>query len=503
MRVNLLKRLESSIHSFRLTLEMLLKQIDELLEKVNNAQNKSFYDENLDISTLDLDDDMLEDMLAGGKIKVLLQDIDLIKCREELLDDKSRIEKVLSMTRVIDPTRDAKLQDLKNLISEKIENPINEGNNKIIVFSAFADTARYLYDNLHKWLLKEKKLFSALVTGGSDNKTNLPGLRAEFTAILTYFSPISKKREMIYPDSKKEIDILFSTDCISEGQNLQDCDYLVNYDIHWNPVRIIQRFGRIDRIGSKNDSIQLVNFFPNLDLDSYIDLIARVKGRMQILDVSATGDDNIIDESSNQKIELEYRKKQLKQLQTRVLDLEDIEGGISITDLNYNDFRIEAERLTNEEQKEFMIIPKGLYSVVQANIPEAQQGVIFCLKDLSGDAQDHAISNAIYPYSLCFLKMDGELLVPLNNSKLCLDYYKKLCAGQSELIPELLSEFDTETRNGSNMKALQELLWEAVRQIKGFEEELLLDSLASMGGTKFSKSTQDAGFELVSFLVVK
>lgn len=503
MRVNLLKRLESSIHAFRLTLEMLLKQIDQLLEKVNNAQNKSFYDENLDISSLDLDDDMLEDLLAGGKIKVLLQDIDLIKCKEELLDDKSRIEKVLSMTRVIDPTRDAKLQDLKNLISQKLDNPINEGNKKIIVFTAFADTARYLYENLNKWLLTEKKVNSALVTGGGDNKTNFPKLKAEFSTILTHFSPISKKRDMIYPDSKIEIDVLFSTDCISEGQNLQDCDFLVNYDIHWNPVRIIQRFGRIDRIGSKNDSIQLVNFFPNLDLDSYIDLIARVKGRMQILDVSATGDDNIIDESSNQKIELEYRKKQLKQLQTRVLDLEDIEGGISITDLNYNDFRIEAERLTPDEQKEFMITPKGLYSVVKANIPEAHQGVIFCFKDLSGDAQDHAISNAIFPYSLCYLKMNGELLVPLNNSKLCLDYYKKLCAGQNEAIPELLQQFDTEIRNGNNIEAYQELLWNAMRQIKGFEEELLLDSLASMGGTKFSKSTHDAGFELVSFLVVK
>lgn len=501
MRVNLLKRLESSIHSFRLTLEMLLKQIDQLLEKVLSAQQNAYYDDDLDINKLDLDDDLLEDLIVGGKTKVLLQDIDLIKCKEELLDDKERIEHVLGLARMIDPSRDAKLKDLRELIANKISNPINQGNQKMVIFSAFSDTVNYLYNNLKDWLRNDLGLYAALVTGSGDNKTTMPKVKAEYSTILTHFSPISKQREMIYPDTSKEIDILFCTDCISEGQNLQDCDYLVNYDIHWNPVRIIQRFGRIDRIGSKNDSIQLVNFFPNLDLDSYIDLIGRVRGRMQILDVSATGDDNIIDESGINKSELEYRKKQLQQLQNKVLDLEDIEGGISITDLNYNDFRVEAERFTDQEKQEFELTPKGLYSVVKSNIPESQQGVIFCFKDLSGEDNHHG--NAIHPYSLCYMNMQGEILVPVINSRLCLDYYKKLCSDTKHNPYELIEQFDKEVQYGKNMGKYQQLLRSALQYLKGAEEEVALDSLAKRGGTKYAQNIMDAGFELISFLIVK
>lgn len=310
MRINLLKRLESSIHSFRLTLESLLKQIDDLLLKIENAQSNEFYDADLDINNIDTDDDQLADLLAGGKTKVLLQDLDLVRCKEDLLDDKKIMENILAQTLVIDANRDAKLNDLKQLIANKINNPINKNNKKIIVFSAFADTVKYLYENLNDWLLSHN-LYSAQVTGGDTNKTNMPNCSPQLSSVLIHFSPKSKNRNIIYPGEKNQIDILFCTDCISEGQNLQDCDFLINYDIHWNPVRIIQRFGRIDRIGSVNDKIQLVNFFPNLDLDSYINLIGRVKGRMQILDVSATGDDNIIDETANLKQDLDYRKNNL------------------------------------------------------------------------------------------------------------------------------------------------------------------------------------------------
>ena len=503
MRVNLLKRLESSIHSFQLTLESLLRQINALLEKVENAKNHSSFDDGLDINTVDLDDELLEDLLVGGKVKVLLQDMDLIKCREELMDDRKRIENILSLTKVIDTSRDAKLRDLKKLLEEKINNPINGDNKKVIIFSAFADTVKYLYEDLHQWLKDDLNVYSAQVTGGDTNKTNLPDCKSDLSSILINFSPGSKSRDIIFPDAKSDIDILICTDCISEGQNLQDCDYLINYDIHWNPVRIIQRFGRIDRIGSKNEKIQLVNFFPNLDLDNYIDLIGRVQGRMQMVDVSASGDDNIIDESTGQKQDLEYRKRQLKQLQNKVLDLEDIEGGISITDLTFNDFKIDADRLTLTEKQEFNLMPKGIYSVTQSNLEDAPKGVIFCLKDMAELDENSYSNNAIFPYHLCYINQNGASFIAANNPKRCLDYFKKLCLGKNEILPELISAFDKETKENKKMDAYVELLKAAIVNIKGADDEAGLDTLATPGGTKMNKELGKNDYELISFLVIK
>jgi hypothetical protein len=503
MRVNLLKRLESSIHSFHLTLQSLLRQINSLLEKVDNAQSNSMFDANLDINDIDFDDELLEDLLVGGKVKVLLQDIDLIRCREELMDDRKRIMDLIAMTKVIDVSRDAKLNDLKELIANKIANPINPGNNKIIIFSAFADTIVYLYENLHQWIKDDLNLYTAQVTGGDSNKTNLPNCRVDLSSILTNFSPLSKKRDQIFPDNKTDIDILFCSDCISEGQNLQDCDYLVNYDIHWNPVRIIQRFGRIDRIGSKNKKIKLVNFFPNVDLDNYIDLIGRVQGRMQILDVSATGDDNIIDETSGQRQDLEYRRRQLKQLQDKVLDLEDIEGGISITDLTFNDFKIDADRLTVEERESYDLMPKSIYALTQSNLPDAPKGTIFCLKNVSAEIEDAFTNNAIYPYHLCYVDINGTVFIPGSNPKKCLDYFKKLCLGHNDVLKGLIAEFGKETKGGKMMDIYTRLLQAAITNLNGVEDELGLDTLAMPGGTKIFKNELGNNYELISFLIIK
>lgn len=504
MRVNLLKRIESSVHAFCLTLKLLLDQIDELLEKIEHIELNEYFDESLDINKIDPDDDVLEELLAGGKIKVLLQDMDLIKCKEDLLDDKKRLSNLLAQASVIDETRDSKLQELKELILNKVENNINKGNRKVVVYSAFADTAIYLYEKLSGWAKKELKLNSALVTGGDGNKTNMKGCKSDLSSILINFSPISKSRKIIFPNATEEIDLMICTDCISEGQNLQDCDYLVNYDIHWNPVRIIQRFGRIDRIGSKNDCIQLVNFFPNLELDTYIDLIGRVKGRMQILDVSATGDDNIIEETSAQHYDLEYRKRQLKQMQNKVLDLEDIEGGISITDLTFNDFKIDVERLKPDEREALALTPKSIFALTECNITDAPTGVIFCLRDLKGDIMDNNNTYvATYPYSLCYIDDNGEIFVPAGNPKKALDYYKKLCSGKNEIVEELIKSFSKETRNAKNMSKYSGLLAISLSHIVGVDEELGLNTLAVAGGTKMSNTQKKASFEVVSFLIIK
>jgi SNF2 family DNA or RNA helicase len=503
MRVNLLKRLESSIHSFKLTVEKLIAIIDENLRLIENHKSGA-YDLDLGINDIEIDDTELEDLLVGGKTKVLIQDLDNILWKQDLKLDKSILVKLLGNIKLIDVERDAKLLELKNRIEDKLNNPINPDNKKVIVFTAFADTANYLYNELHDWLKNKHKLNSALVTGSGTNKTNMPKCKTDLNTILTNFSPLSKKRDEIYPDEKNEIDIMFCTDCISEGQNLQDCDYLVNYDIHWNPVRIIQRFGRIDRIGSKNENIQLVNFFPSMELDSFIDLVARVQGRMVMLDVSATGEDNIISQDSRMQ-DLEYRKRQLKQLQDQVIDLEDVHGNISITDLTFNDFKINLEQSTDSELEELKHIPKASYAIVKSNLEHVKQGVIFCLKGNSEDFASKLKNNILYPFFLVYISMDGTEILKASQTKTALDYFRKLAMGNDRIIPELIAEFDKETKANKKMEAYANLLKTAIQEVIGLQEEVGLDSLATAGGTSLLSSVinQEENLELISYLIIK
>ena len=427
MRINILKRMESSIYSFGITISKILQNIDLALKKLDSFED---IEENFDIEELDIDDNRLDSVMIGSKkVKVLLQDIDQIRWRSELEGDKVILERVLKEAFKISVGRDQKLKELKNLIKEKVEKPLNGDNKKVIIFTAFADTAKYLYDNLSKELFDELGLYSAVVTGSDNPKTNLKGIKTDFNTVLTNFSPISKER---FEQDKPEIDILIATDCISEGQNLQDCDYLINYDIHWNPVRIIQRFGRIDRIGFKNQVIQLVNFWPNMELDEYIHLESRVSGRMVMLDMSATGEENVITDSDSMN-DLEYRKKQLKQLQDQVVDLEDISGGISITDLTFNDFKMDLVNYMKNNKEILEKAPTGTYAIAKSNIEEAEKGVIFCLKQVNKDIKPSEY-NTLNPYFLVYVKENGEVLLNFIQSKKILDIYKKVCIGEKEFI---------------------------------------------------------------------
>ncbi|HCY77651.1 MAG TPA: DEAD/DEAH box helicase [Ignavibacteriales bacterium] len=504
MRVNLLKRLESSIHSFKLTMEKLIEFINFNIEQIELHQNGEI-DFEINITDIDLDDTELEDMLVGGKTKVLLQDMDLIRWKQDLKHDKTILSNLMGRINLIDTTRDAKLLKLKSIIEDKIANPINDGNKKIIIFTAFADTANYLYLQLATWLKEGKGVYTALVTGSGTNKTNMPNCRTDLSSILTNFSPVSKKREQIFPDETNQIDVLFCTDCISEGQNLQDCDYLINYDIHWNPVRIIQRFGRIDRIGSTNERIQLVNFFPNMELDNFIDLIARVQGRMVMLDVSATGEDNIISQNSREMQDLDYRKRQLKQLQDQVIDIEDVQGNISITDLTFNDFKIDLEKSSDDELAALKDIPPSSYAVVQSNLEAVKAGVIFCLKDKANDYRNKLKNNILYPYFLVYISKDGEELVKATQTKLALDYFRKLCMGQDKVLQPLIAEFERETSGTKNMGQYVHLLEKAIAEVTDVQEEIGLDSLANPGGTILFQNAleQEENLELVASLYIR
>lgn len=507
MRVNILKRLESSISAFTITIQNILNTINSALNKIEN--NSTEYDTDINISDIDLDDNEYEEMMFGNKVKILFKDIDLIRWKQDLLLDKEKLEWLLQESSKITPDRDSKLNDLKILIAEKINNPINENNKKLIIFSAFADTTNYLYNNLQSWLKDEFGLYTAAVNGSGNNKSNFPNVKlSDLNAVLTNFSPYSKKRDKIYPNIKEEIDVLIATDCISEGQNLQDCDYLVNYDIHWNPVRIIQRFGRIDRIGSPNDKIQLVNFWPNMELDEYINLEARVQNRMVMLDVSATGEENVISEKqSNEMNDLEYRRNQLKNLQDKVMDLEDISGNISITDLTLNDFKIDLMEYMKTHRDELDNAPTGMYAIVnlEDNLKdELKPGVIYTLKQVKEVKTKE--QNVLAPYYMVHIAFDGEIKYSFMQSKKLMDFYKKLCVGKSEVLSDLVKQFNEETKDGCDMTQYSQLLKSAIENIVGKKEEAGVASLFSAGGTNFYKSSTSSNsqdFELVSFLIIK
>ena len=505
LRVNVLKRMESAVPSFALTVKRQLADVEATLAKIE-AHDESV--EEIDIEDVDVDDPAFESLLVGRKVKVLLHDVDLVRWKQDLTEDRNRLATLYSAAKQVGAARDAKLETLRQIIIEKTNNPINPGNRKVLVFTAFADTAQYLYEQIAPWAQAELGLHSALVTGSGHNQTTLSNLRRDFASIITSFSPRSKER----PDdlaSDGELDLLIATDCISEGQNLQDCDYVVNYDIHWNPVRIIQRFGRIDRIGSPNDRIQLVNFWPNIELEEYINLEQRVSGRMVLLDISATGEENIIEQQSgNQMNDLEYRRKQLLKLQDAVIDLEDLSSGVSIADLTLTDFRIDLAGFVREHPERLESLASGTFAVTTSNgagenaIPP---GVIFCLR-AEGEAALKAVEPGypLAPHYLVHVGDDGTALLPFTQAKQALDRLKKLCIGRDLPDADAFARFDKATRGGENMAATQKLLAAAVASIVGKKEERAIASLFSPGGTHAIKG-EFAGindFEVVAFLVV-
>lgn len=513
IRVGLLKRMESSIYSFALTIEKILGRIKDTISIIDSNQ----YDigNNMSIEDIDLDENDLDNMLFGNKVKVLLQDMDLVKWRQHLSDDAEKLQFILDDAKKITAERDAKLLELKQIINHKIDNPINPGNRKVIVFTAFADTANYLYDCLSEEL-KNRGIYSAIVTGTGNNRSTLPIRReykssmrmSDLNTVLTLFSPKSKECAKIYPNIHDEIDVLIATDCISEGQNLQDCDYLINYDIHWNPVRIIQRFGRIDRIGSTNKEIQLVNFWAMKELDEYINLAQRVKGRMVLLNVSATGEEDYIEESESKEMkDLEYRKKQLEQLQNEVVDLEEISGGISITDVTFNDFKTDLMEYMKSHRKQLNDAPTGLYAVTDIDDSlrdTVKPGIIFTLRQLQGKEQTKE-QNPLFPFYLVYITEDGDVKLSYLQAKRILDYYKKLCCGKNEVLTEFVAEFNKETDNGHDMKKYSDLLETAIQELIGRKQEIGVASLFNRGGTTMQTSFFDGieDFELITFLVLR
>ena len=505
MRINLLKRLESSVDSFRITINKILGLINSTINSINefekNGTDQSVEDVNLENYDEDEDiEDLLENNASiGGKVKINLKDMNTIGWKEDLKNDQEILTNLSKEFEKIKPEHDLKLRELINTIRNKIENPINEGNKKVIVFSAFADTANYLYENVNKVIKYEYNLDTALVTGTGTNRCTL-NIDKDYNNLLINFSPISKNRDILEGQKNEEIDILIATDCISEGQNLQDCDYLINYDIHWNPVRIIQRFGRIDRIGSKNKVIQLVNFWPNMSLDDYINLKNRVENRMYMLDISATGEDNVL---TNQSNDMEYRKEQLQKLKEEVVDLEDMNTGVSITDLGLNDYRMDLlEYIKVNGNLDYVV--NGMHSVVLSDEKNGvEKGTIFVLKNINSNVKIES-SNQLHPFYIVYIKDNGQVLSSYLNVKNTLDLLRYISKGKKEPIKEAYNKFNDETNDGIDMTKYSELLNKSIESIINVKQETDIESLFRRGGTTMLqneiKGIED--FELIAFVVI-
>jgi hypothetical protein len=500
MTVNLLKRLESSVEAFRLTLARLQATVDNALQAVEN-HSSSIADLTSAFGDLEADDDDFElptSGTVGTNVQIDIADLDIESWQRDLDHDAAVIARLIAGVKPVTPEHDLKLQALTARIRDKLATPINPGNRKVLIFSAFADTARYLYRELAP-LLSEAGVHTAVVTGQGTPRTTL-GKGFGFHQVLTLFSPRSKSRHLAMPSEQREIDVLIGTDCVSEGQNLQDCDYVVNYDIHWNPVRIIQRFGRIDRIGSTNAQIQLVNFWPDISLDEYINLKERVENRMVIADLAATADDNVLTQESS---DTAFRKEQLRRLQEEVIELEDVRTGVSITDLGLNDFRMDLLGYV-KEYGDLAAAPKGLHAVVPAQ-PDMglRPGVLFALRNVQADKTINR-GNRLHPHYLVYLDNSGNVIADHTEVKHLLDLIRSGCRAYDEPVVEVVRAFNDATSEGTNMQHYSELLTAAIRSMIDVTEERDLDSLFTGGHTTALTQTINGldDFELVAFLAV-
>ena len=502
MSINLLKRMESSVHSFLLTVKRVygyLYDTSQIIEQFINSGTgnlNEMTDLSAEESEFDDDDQNTDFFTVGKKVQIDIRDMDYISWKRDIDDDLDTLSLLIGMVEDITPKYDFKLNQLIGVIKKKEEHPINPGNKKVLIFTAFADTAEYLYENIAP-RAKELGLNTALVTGSVDGRTTIPNFQAEMNHVLCCFSPVSKDRDVLYPkDKNNDIDILIGTDCISEGQNLQDCDYCINYDIHWNPVRIIQRFGRIDRIGSKNKVIQIVNFWPNLTLDEYINLKARVETRMKISVMTSTGDDDLI--NPEEKGDLEYRKAQLKKLQEEVVDLEDMTSGVSIMDLGLNDFRMDLLAYM-KEHKDIDHMPFGIHAVAHGDKP----GVIFVLKNVNQKINIKN-QNRLHPFYMVYVGMDGEIITNHLQPKDTLDEMRHIARGKTEPDKELCKIFNKETRDGRDMGKVSGLLEDAIGSIIEAKDEEDIDSFFTAGKTSFQSGGFSGieDFELICFMVV-
>lgn len=486
-RFNLFKRLESSVYSFAETLRRLLERIERTIATIESG-GYSLFESEFDTELEDGEATYLE-----GKYEIDVNHLRAIDFLADLEGDKLILDRLYQDAKIIlDNRRDAKIDRLQELLIDKItKTPYNQGNRKVIIFTAFADTANYIYAQISSELLKAH-LYTACVTGGNIKTTN-QNIDSDFNSVLCAFSPQSKMKKEI--PAKEQVDILIGTDCISEGQNLQDCDTIINFDIQWNPVSLIQRFGRIDRIGSTNSCIQMINFFPNVALNEYLGLEQRVKGKMTTLNIVSTGDEDFLTPEMN---DFNFRRRQLERLKDEVIDIDDATENISLSDLNMNEYLYELSTYISNHT-EVNKVPTGIYSVTDG----MNQGVLLCFKH-SNLSDKPKSDSSLYPYYIIYISNDGEVLYGNSQAREVLKVFRKLCYGKSEPMREYFDRFLNRTNQVTDMSFYSNLLNKAVKSIKGVEEEKAISFAFDFSGfnNSFADDTID-DFELISFLVVE
>lgn len=524
MTVNLLKRLESSIEAFRITLTKLQRSHRSLLAKIEEFLRTGVAtrvaDSSLAYGTGDYDEDEVldPDAVTTGKVQIRLEDMDLPSWQADLQSDLETIDELLAEMQKVIPKDDAKLQHLLGYLKDKFASPINSGNRKVLIFTAFADTSEYLYEHVAPAIAAYADAAAGTINHTGGHTATVSGTfpprstivdasgrpsRYDFQSLLTLFSPRAKEKALILPEEPAEIDVLIGTDCISEGQNLQDCDCVINYDIHWNPVRIIQRFGRVDRIGSPNACIQLVNYWPDITLDDYINLKERVENRMVIADMTATGDDNVLLDGNAANSDVAYRKEQLRRLQDEVIEMEDVKTGVSITDLGLNDFRMDLLAYV-KATGDLANVPNGMHSVVPADLARSlHPGVIFTLRNRNQDVNVGG-HNRLHPYYLVYVGSDGRIVMDYTEVKRLLDLARSACKGRSKHVEEVCKPFNAATDDGRDMKFYSDLLDVAIGSIVDRKKESDVDSLFSGGRTTALVGDINGldDFELITFLVI-
>lgn len=510
MKMGFLKRLESSIASFTISMKNTLDKIDNriyLIDKFeqNNSNSKIAVEDAFSNDFADDSEIAESDFIIGKKMEYDLNDLDVQKWKKELLEDRVQIEKIYDMAKVITSDRDKKLSVLKTIITDKSK----QNNKKLLIFTTYSDTAKYLYNCLKDYVTNDLNLNIALVSG-SDTISTYNNIN-KFDDILENFSPYSKLEETRIGND--QIDILIGTDCISEGQNLQDCDTVVNYDIHWNPVRLIQRFGRVDRIGSINDSIQMICFWPTEDLESYIQLRNRVEARMILADASATADDNPLEEQNEEDVikrDLTYREKQLKKIieEKGLDDTENSMQDLSLSDFSLEDFQSDLSNYMETRKDSLKNMPTGICAITPNTDDNGNKvginGIIFCLKQKNNSVENSKL-NKLQPHYLVYVKNDGSILYTYEKSREILDIYKALCLGKTEPFMNLCNKFNEQIKTQEGTDFYNNLLKSAINGITQYYQKNLFNQISGRGGILPINEDQiksDNDFELITWLII-
>ncbi len=564
MYILLVKRLESSWFSFKITIENILNHHNDAWNKVN-CFLESKLDNALEEEFTDEENEQIDETAAetwaeteplntlGKKNPIRISDItDIQLFKNHLATDIEKLTKLKeNLDRFADDFSKGTASDSKldRLIEHITRKQSQSNNKKVLVFTVFKDTAKFLFDELKKRGIKNIAFVSGSISETFDGYSG-----EKFEPILERFAPYTKLynekdwtelyqthlgfesnyfkdgkwevpykawlelikqyRQEIWEKIQNPIDVLIATDCLSEGQNLQDCDAVVNYDIHWNPVRLIQRMGRIDRIGSPNKTIKGINFWPGKNYEDYLNLKSRVENRMALMTLVGTElDDNLTPEL--QKIVDEnpllpkQAQKMLEQLQITWDDVETSDDTLGLNDLSLEQFRQELFEFFKKNEEFFRKIPNGVYTGFQLKPDQPWQTIPNSIVAVLGHprrpdaALDHKYSeiHLIHcsiedgSYKQTILNNNREILTLLRNHKM-----------EKRYVPKNIDEGD-ETALRKMVFAIEQWIKaqaipHAVKQIQElFTGELVPEKL-SPEQKKLEEKFRPENFDLINWFVI-